>query len=65
MDVDALYSPLMLDKGVPSIKATWVEQFVRSPISFWCDVHAPEEQKTQWTRSSNVFSKSAKSINQM
>lgn len=43
MDIDGLYRSLTQDSGLASIKATWIEQFVRSPITFWCDLHAPKE----------------------
>ena len=33
------------DAGLPSIRATWVERYVKSPITFWCDIHAPEDMK--------------------
>ena len=45
MDIAKLYDNLTRDPGVGSIKATWVERFIDSPISFWCDIHAPEEAK--------------------
>ena len=42
MDIAKLYDDLTRDSGVTSIQATWVERFVESPISFWCDIYAPE-----------------------
>ena len=45
MDIEKLYDALTVDTGIPSIVATAVEQFVFSPISFWCEYHAPAEQK--------------------
>ena len=45
MDVNTLYRSLISDAGLPSIKATWVERYVKSPISFWCDIHAPAEMQ--------------------
>jgi uncharacterized protein len=45
MDVDALYRSLISGAGLLSIKATWVERYVKSPISFWCDIHAPVEMQ--------------------
>ena len=43
MVIAKVYDNLTRDSGVGSIRATWVERFVESPISFWCDIHAPEE----------------------
>jgi len=45
MDVDGVFQSLTRDTGLPSIRATWVERYVKSPISFWCDIHAPEEMQ--------------------
>ena len=45
MDINTVYNALLQDGGLSSVKATWVGQFVRSPITFWCDLHAPEELK--------------------
>lgn len=45
MDVEGLFQSLTKDAGLPSIKATWVERYVKSPISFWCDIHAPAEMQ--------------------
>lgn len=42
MDIAKLHEDLTRDSGIGSIRATWVERFVESPISFWCDIHAPE-----------------------
>ena len=43
MDIDEVHNSLLQDVGIPSVKATAVEQYVLSPITFWCDVHAPED----------------------
>ena len=43
MDVDALHNSQIQDMGIPSIKATDVEIFAISPITFWCSLHAPED----------------------
>lgn len=45
MDIDERYRSLIRNATLPAIKATWVEQYVRSPITFWCDLHAPEQLK--------------------
>ena len=42
MEVEKLFQQLTEDLGVHSIRAGWVERFVDSPISFWCEIHAPE-----------------------
>ena len=43
MDVEKTFTALTRDMGVPLIKATDVERFVLSPITYWCDIHAPPE----------------------
>ena len=45
MDIEAVYSELIKDTQEPSIKVSWIERFVDSPITFWCDVHAPLEAR--------------------
>ena len=45
MDINAIYGELTTDASEPSIKASWIERFLDSPITFWCDVHAPEEMR--------------------
>ena len=32
---------LIKESGVTAIKAGWVDRYVDSPVSFWCDIHAP------------------------
>lgn len=41
MDIDQLYASLTLDGGITPIQAGSVERFVQSPISYWCELHAP------------------------
>jgi uncharacterized protein len=45
LDIHATFDALAADTGVPSVQATAVEQYVISPISFWCDLHAPPEER--------------------
>jgi len=45
MDVDGLFRSLTKDAGLPSIRATWVERYIKSPITFWCDIHAPVDMQ--------------------
>lgn len=45
MDIDRTLDALTKDAGVPLIVATDVERFVLSPITFWCEMHAPPEQQ--------------------
>jgi hypothetical protein len=45
MDIDTTFAALTAETGFRSVKATAVEQYVLSPISFWCDVHAPPEER--------------------
>ena len=45
MDIENRYDAFTADTGIQSIVATAVEQFVFSPISFWCECHASPEQK--------------------
>ncbi len=45
MDIDATFAVLTADTGLLSVQASAVEQYVISPISFWCDLHAPPEER--------------------
>jgi uncharacterized protein len=45
MEIEKTFSALTQDSGIPLIVATDVERFVFSPITFWCDKHAPKEYK--------------------
>ena len=45
MEIKQQFNQFTQDSGMDSIRAGWVERFVDSPISFWCDVHAPEEMR--------------------
>ena len=45
MDVDGLFRSLTKDAGLPSIRATWFERYIKSPITFWCDIHAPVDMQ--------------------
>jgi len=42
MDVNKLHDRMTSNPGISQIKATWIERFVTSPISFWCDLYAPD-----------------------
>ena len=42
MDIEKTINALSQDIGIPLIVATDVERFVLSPITFWCNMHAPE-----------------------
>ncbi|MCI0846148.1 MAG: TM0106 family RecB-like putative nuclease [Chloroflexi bacterium] len=41
MDIEPALVQLTKESGVPAIKAGWVDRYVDSPVSFWCDIHAP------------------------
>ena len=45
MDTTELHARLTAESNLPSITATDVERYVFSPISFWCQHHAPEDQR--------------------
>jgi len=45
MEIEQQFNQLTQNGGVDSIKASWIERFLDSPITFWCDVHAPEEMR--------------------
>jgi len=45
MDVAGNFRSLTKNAGLPSIRATWVERYIKSPITFWCDIHAPEDMR--------------------
>jgi uncharacterized protein len=45
LDVEQVYHTLAAYTGLVPIKATQVEQYVLTPITFWCAIHAPEELK--------------------
>lgn len=45
MDIEMVFHRLTGDSGPEPIKAGWVERFVVSPLSFWCDIHAPSDSK--------------------
>ena len=41
MDIEHALLQLSKEGGFPAIKAGWVDRYVDSPVSFWCDIHAP------------------------
>ena len=43
MDIEHALVQLIKESGVPAIKAGWVDRYVDSPVSFWCDIHAPPD----------------------
>ena len=43
MDAETLYTTLTRDSGIAAIQAGAVERYVDSPITFWCDIHAPPD----------------------
>ena len=45
MDVAEILVELTRTTGLPPVTATAIERYLVSPISFWCDWHAPEEFK--------------------
>ena len=45
MEIEKTFSALTEDSDIPLIIATDIEQFVISPITFWCKIHAPEVHK--------------------
>ena len=45
MDFEQQFKQLTQYGGADSIRAGWVERFVDSPISFWCEIHAPQEEQ--------------------
>ena len=45
MDTGKTFAALTKETGIPLITATSVERFVLSPITFWCDIHAPPQHK--------------------
>ncbi len=45
MEIKEQFIQFTQDSGMDPIKASWIERFLDSPITFWCDVHAPEEMR--------------------
>ena len=45
MEIEQTLSTHTKDSGIPLIVATDVERFVKSPITYWCNIHAPEEHR--------------------
>ena len=45
MDVEKVHKELIRETGAPIIKAQWVDRYVESPISFWCQFNAPPETR--------------------
>lgn len=43
MDIEQVFRRLTGEADVPTIRASWVERYLESPVSFWCDLYAPEE----------------------
>lgn len=43
MENSDIYQRMTEASDLPSVKANWVERYVESPISFWCDLFAPVE----------------------
>ena len=41
MDIEHTLVQLIKESGVLAVKAGWVDRYVDSPVSFWCDIHAP------------------------
>lgn len=44
MNINDLYSVLTKLSGLDMIPATWIERYVDSPISLWCDLFAPKKE---------------------
>ena len=45
MDIDDVFHRLISGAVGPAVKGGWVYQYVRSPISLWCDLNAPQDSK--------------------
>lgn len=44
MDIAKVHSEMVKNGAAPVVKAGWVEQYLASPITFWCSLHAPPDQ---------------------
>lgn len=51
MDIEKTFERLTSEQGPYAVSAGQVERYVGSPINFWCDVHAPAEERD----SSNLY----------
>ncbi|MEC9287404.1 MAG: hypothetical protein VX632_03370, partial [Chloroflexota bacterium] len=45
MNVEDIYNQLTNGAKDGSIRAGWVERYLESPITLWCNLHAPAEAK--------------------
>ena len=45
MDVEAIYRNFTNGAKDGAIRAGWVERYLESPITLWCNLHAPVEAK--------------------
>ncbi len=45
MNVDEIYQRFTSGNRKDAVRAGWLGQYLESPISFWCDLHAPESAK--------------------
>ncbi len=45
MDIEKVHSEMVRNGAAPTVKAGWVEQYLASPITFWCSLHAPAHQR--------------------
>jgi len=45
MDVEDIYNQMTSGGRDGAVRAGWVERYLESPITFWCNLHAPVEAK--------------------
>ena len=45
MDIEKTFKKFATDQGPYAVSANEVERYVSSPINFWCDSHAPSEER--------------------
>ena len=45
MNVEAIFHQLTNGARSGAVRAGWVESYLESPITFWCDRHAPANAK--------------------
>ena len=45
MNVEDIYSQLANGPKEGAVRAGWVERYLESPITLWCNLHAPTEAR--------------------
>ena len=45
MDIEKVHSEMVRNRAAPTVKAGWIEQYLASPITFWCSLNAPPDQR--------------------